>query len=180
MTQLSQPNLDPLAQLNDIIPAEAISWWPLAVGWWVLIGLSILLTALLVSTLIKYYRKYRWRREALELLSEIEQRYFLQFDASDSGDSQYNDSQSNCSRVNNPRVDGELNRLLKQIVSSASTQLDVRAKATGEWQSIIKQRIPVLSLREVEIITTGHYQASAPRLSRETFTALKQWLKAYK
>ncbi len=48
-----------LSQLRDINGLDYISWWPLAPGWWILLGLvfSIWLGVL-------FYRRYRAKKEA--------------------------------------------------------------------------------------------------------------------
>ncbi|MBS9778390.1 MAG: DUF4381 domain-containing protein [Gammaproteobacteria bacterium] len=50
-----------LAQLNTIRLPEPVSWWPLAYGWWVLIGV------LIVITLIACIMLYRHRRSITTL-----------------------------------------------------------------------------------------------------------------
>ena len=48
-----------LSQLKDINGLDKISWWPLATGWWILLGLIIILWISIV-----FYRRYRARKEA--------------------------------------------------------------------------------------------------------------------
>ncbi|WP_161957559.1 DUF4381 domain-containing protein [Mariprofundus sp. EBB-1] len=50
----SGADTDPLAQLRDIHLPDAISWWPLAPGWWMLFALILIIIAALF-----YY--LRWR-----------------------------------------------------------------------------------------------------------------------
>jgi len=47
--------MDPLADLKDIHLPDPVSVWPLALGWWLLVGLLVIL---LVSTFL-LYRKYQ-------------------------------------------------------------------------------------------------------------------------
>jgi len=46
-------NGDPLAQLRDIHLPQAVSWWPPAVGWWLLLALALLLV---------FMGRWLWRR----------------------------------------------------------------------------------------------------------------------
>ncbi len=66
--------MDPQAVLDNLAPLrtpEAISWWPLAPGWWVLaILLVIALTALAVFTW-RRYQANRYRRTALRMLNDL-------------------------------------------------------------------------------------------------------------
>lgn len=59
---------DPLAQLRDIHLPEAISWWPLAFGWWVIVIIFLLTMALFLRYLIKTFVNRRYRRQALAQL----------------------------------------------------------------------------------------------------------------
>lgn len=62
---------DPLAQLRDIHLPEPVAWWPLAFGWWVLIGLLAVALLLLSRHLILRYQSKLYRRQALVKLSLI-------------------------------------------------------------------------------------------------------------
>jgi len=71
---------DPLAQLHDIILPEPISTLPIAIGWWILLFLSI---SLIIGA-VWYYRQQRQRnagkRAALKLLDQISHQYKQQTD----------------------------------------------------------------------------------------------------
>lgn len=73
---------DPLAQLYDIEGLDAINWWPLAFGWWVIV---ILILLALITLAILYWRKRRfersWRYMALKQLTEITQLQSVQLQA---------------------------------------------------------------------------------------------------
>lgn len=59
-----------LSQLRDIHLPPPVSWWPLAIGWWVLIAL----TALIAIGLVWWLRRRvvnRWRRQALSELKQL-------------------------------------------------------------------------------------------------------------
>lgn len=63
---------DPLANLRDIHLPEAISWWPLAPGWWVVIILLCAVTGYLCARLFKRHQRRLYRRQALLRLQQIE------------------------------------------------------------------------------------------------------------
>jgi hypothetical protein len=73
-TNVPDTNLDALENLKPLVAPEAISWWPLAPGWW-LVG--ILLLVALIALLVwgwkywLYYRRTRYQREALQLLESL-------------------------------------------------------------------------------------------------------------
>tara|TARA_B110000003_G_scaffold144431_1_gene145497 strand:- start:1948 stop:2457 length:510 start_codon:yes stop_codon:yes gene_type:complete len=62
---------DPLAQLRDIQLPEPISWWPLALGWWVLIVLAVGVLGWVGLLLIRRYRANLYRRQAIHKLAQI-------------------------------------------------------------------------------------------------------------
>lgn len=60
-------------QLHDIEGLDPISWWPLALGWWVLIGLGIILVfavGCLVASKIAFKRS--WKNDAFKKLAKLE------------------------------------------------------------------------------------------------------------
>lgn len=65
---MSEPLPQALADLQPIHPPAAISWWPPAPGWWVLLGL----TTLLLYVGWRHYRAARPQRAALKALRNIE------------------------------------------------------------------------------------------------------------
>jgi hypothetical protein len=64
---------DPLAQLRDIHLPDPVSWWPIAPGWWIVIGLFAGGLIFLARHLTLRYRRNLYRRQALKKLSFIKQ-----------------------------------------------------------------------------------------------------------
>ncbi len=62
---------DPLAQLHDIIEPEAISQWPLALGWWLLLAIALSALVALLWFWRKKYRQNANKRAALALLDQL-------------------------------------------------------------------------------------------------------------
>ena len=71
-TTLMDPEQIPLRDLH--LPAE-IGWWPLAPGWWVLIGIGAAILLWIAWQQFLAWRANRARRVALRELSWISQRY---------------------------------------------------------------------------------------------------------
>ena len=57
-----------LDALRDIVELPRVSWWPLAVGWWVLLGLVLVALAGVVFHLWWQWRANAYRRAALSEL----------------------------------------------------------------------------------------------------------------
>jgi hypothetical protein len=68
---MNQPQPLPL---HDIHLPPPLSWWPLAPGWWYLLGLIIILSSILYF-LVRWYKKGAIKREALICLQQIEEEY---------------------------------------------------------------------------------------------------------
>lgn len=74
-TMASAPIAQELARLRDIHMPGAISWWPLAPGWYLLAFLLIVLVLTTVYLLARFYRNNRAKRHALRLLATYQQQY---------------------------------------------------------------------------------------------------------
>jgi hypothetical protein len=55
-------------QLRDVHSPDPIGWWPLAVGWWILIGLLIAVLVGATWWLVKRARRERYRKTAVSEL----------------------------------------------------------------------------------------------------------------
>lgn len=63
-----------MQQLHDIEGLDAISFWPLSIGWWVLIACGILVLGCVIWLLrrrLNYLRS--WKRDAFKKLDSLEQ-----------------------------------------------------------------------------------------------------------
>ncbi len=62
-----------LEQLHDIESIDAVSWWPLAIGWWILIGVSVLfVTSLAIYAAYRIAFKRSWKRDTFDKLDSLE------------------------------------------------------------------------------------------------------------
>src|SRR5690349_6593876 len=62
-----------LEQLHDIEGLDPISWWPLPLGWWIVIVVSALFFLLGVWFLIKWITFNRsWKKDTLKKLAKLE------------------------------------------------------------------------------------------------------------
>ncbi|MBT4880285.1 MAG: DUF4381 domain-containing protein [Alphaproteobacteria bacterium] len=64
---------DLLSQLKDIEGLDAISWWPLASGWWLLLALLVAVPlGLLLAIALRKFWKNRWQRQILRHLDSLQ------------------------------------------------------------------------------------------------------------
>lgn len=64
--------MDPLAQLHDIQTPEPIGTFPLAIGWYLLIAIIVLLVVFLVRHIIKQKRLKKNQKQALSSLENAQ------------------------------------------------------------------------------------------------------------
>ncbi|MCB1675836.1 MAG: DUF4381 domain-containing protein, partial [Halioglobus sp.] len=72
---------DPLANLHPLREPLAVSWWPPAPGWWLVLALGIGTVLALTALLLRRYRRSRYRRQALQRLAQMHERYLADGDA---------------------------------------------------------------------------------------------------
>jgi hypothetical protein len=62
-----------LEQLHDIEGLDPISWWPLAIGWWIIIGFGILFTTTLTYFVVRKLAFVRsWKNDTFKKLAQLE------------------------------------------------------------------------------------------------------------
>lgn len=59
-----------LDRLHDIVLPEPVSWWPLAPGWYAVIGLGVVASVFFAWRAFRYWKKNAYRRAALHELSQ--------------------------------------------------------------------------------------------------------------
>ena len=62
-----------LNRLHDLALPPDISWWPLAPGWYVVLGIGIILLLFLIYRAWKQWRANAYRRAALRELGSVEE-----------------------------------------------------------------------------------------------------------
>lgn len=104
---------DILQQLKDIKQPPPVSWWPLAPGWYILLGLAIVI--LLVGTYYgyRYWRRARRRRK---VLAEVDA---LRLTFAQNADKQY--------------IASRLSIILKQVLFVAYSPQEVGGLHGEDW-----------------------------------------------
>ncbi len=70
---------DPLQELRDVHMPDPISWWPPAIGWWMIVVLSVLVVGLFFWARA-HRKRSQPRRVALAQLKQVKQQYVLHAD----------------------------------------------------------------------------------------------------
>lgn len=110
---------DPLAGLHPLREPAAISWWPPAVGWWLLLALAVVCLAALALVLIRRHRANRYRRQALARLEQLHNRYLADGDAA--------------------RFAAHTNALLKAVALAAYPRREVAASSGRQWLDFLQR-----------------------------------------
>ncbi len=113
---------DPLANLHPLRQPEAIGWWPLAPGWWILLALTILVAGLAVYLLRRRYKRNLYRRRALRQLQSLHSRYQADGNAGD--------------------FLGEVNALLKSVALLAFPRAGLASQHGEAWRQFLNRSLP--------------------------------------
>lgn len=149
----------PQLNLIDIIEPEAISNWPLAWGWWVLIIASIVCLILLTYVGITLFQQHKIRSLALQLLDQAKHDY------AQSGD--YN----NYCR--------DVNKTLKRYWSYYRPGSDINALSGKRWvEQLNMQCSKAIFTNSLAIaLIDGPYCQSNDVNPEALETAAKRWIK---
>jgi hypothetical protein len=153
-----------LAQLRDIhLPAE-VSWWPLAIGWWIILFIFLTAGIFAIWALFRSHKKNRYRRLAIAEL--------------DSAWSQWQESQDAAAFVQSA------NAILKRTLAEASAHNNTYAQLnlTGEnWVQLLNEHIKQpLSDNSAQALARAGYQPDPVVDVPELYSAVKRWVETHR
>lgn len=143
--------------LKDIQLPESISWFPLAIGWWVL--LTLVITAIIVGYfLIKKVRIRRLNKTALKMLQRI--------------------NSDDCSDLTKLQL---ISQLLRRLVISKDKRQLV-ASLTGEkWLEYLDKNLPDKPFTQGvgRILLDGQYRAQSKTDIAQLIAICERWIRQY-
>lgn len=148
---------DPLAQLRDIHLPEPISWWPPAIGWWLLAAL-IIIFLMAGFWLYKRWQKGLYRRAAIRQINQLV------------------DHQ-------NPTIASDLNQLLKAVAQHSYSTLEVSRLTASEWLDFLDNSANMQAFCNGpgQILATAPYEKNpAIRNIDELKKCCIQWIRRHK
>jgi hypothetical protein len=156
--------MENLPQLQDIHLAANPSWWPLAIGWWLLISILIFLLAWLFLKLRQHAKLKKQRREILAKLNVLET----------------NLNKSTCNEVV-----GDINILLRQLAIHYYPRKKIASLTGYNWLQFLDQsgKTSGFSKGAGRILIEAPYQPeTASRQDQnfnkeEFFPLIKRWIK---
>src|SRR5690606_16076520 len=151
-----------LQQLRDIHLPPPTSWWPPAPGWWVLATASLLIFAALAIWLWRRRVRNRYRRAALQQLSELR--------------SQWQRNPDDRALIES------VNRLLKQVALTAYPRQRVAALTGPDWLVFLDSgRKQPRFTEPARRALAAAYQAQPQPVAAETlFAAADYWIRRHR
>lgn len=111
---------DVLASLKDIHLPKAISWWPLAPGWYALILLVLFAVSMLIYFLYQRHQNALAKNKALQRLQQYKKAYEQEH--------------------NNPLASAQISELLKQVALVYYPRDEVAGLHGDEWILFLNQK----------------------------------------
>jgi len=148
-----------LEQLRDVHTPDSIGSWPPAIGWVLLVVFITLGISALVWFTIRWYRANAWRRAALKEFKLLKQSY---------------------QQSPSPQSLSMIVILLKRCASTVKQNSALLAVTGEQWRLTLQESESPLQTHDLELLTTGHYQASCERLDSSALSRIERWIKDLK
>lgn len=155
---MNSPDPASLQNLNDIVLPETVGWWPLASGWYFLIGILLVILAWLTYTSVRRWINNRYRRAALQQLQLLA-----------------DDIQNTHKRVTGLR---QIPVLLKRTALSVYPRGDLASLTGKDWHDFLNSKVSKPSFPEATACLLDEVSYSTGDLSKVDTQAAKDLLKA--
>jgi hypothetical protein len=152
---------DPLAQLKDIHTPDPVAWWPLALGWWVVIFIGVVLLIALILWALKRKRQRRYVTQAQTELQALAN-----------------------SKLNTNEFIAAVNGILKRVALHRNRNYKIGTLSGQAWLAYLDQSLAKNSTAFREgcgrALGEAAYQPS-PEVDHKAVTALaKRWISQHK
>ena len=166
---MKSPDPASLQNLNDIVLPATVGWWPLAPGWYFLIGLLLTVLAWLGYRSLHLWMNNRYRRAALRELQSLEERIHA--------------SEERGAEVRDAKL-RQIPILLKRTALSVYPRSQVASLSGKDWFHFLNSTVENPSFTEFIANTLSKISYSSGELSDIDSTATaallnasRQWLK---
>ncbi len=149
------PSVNPELPLRDIHLPDPVSWWPLAIGWWLLLALLILLP-IIVLAVKKLIARRQLRKLALAELSNIESSF-----------GQHKNSQLLVS---------EISILLRRICISRFPRRDVAGLNGEAWTCFLNSQSNSFDADTCQALINGPFQKQCDINDQTLISACRHWI----
>ncbi len=147
--------MNPELPLRDIHLPDPVSWWPLAIGWWLALALVILI-ALLIWAVRRFNARRLLRKQALAELTNIEASF---------GQHQ-----------NNQQLVSEISVLLRRICISRFPRAEVAGLNGEAWTSFLNTQTNSFDTETSQALISGPFQKQCDIDSQALINASRHWI----
>lgn len=152
-------NAQALAQLHDIHLPQAIGMWPLAPGWYVLLGLFCLVFLSVSIIAWRYYAHGLAKRQALRTLARYEIEYHQD--------------------QNSQRSSAAISELLKRVALAYYPREQVASLQGEAWLNFLNQMSKDVDFNRVrDALLVCPYQPKAQQDLNLLFDLARRWIRA--
>jgi len=153
-----------LAQLRDIhLPAE-VSWWPLAIGWWIVLFIFLAAGLFAIWALFRNHKNNRYRKLAI---TELDAEW-----------SRWQESQDSAVFVQSA------NAILKRTLAEASTHDNAYAQLSlsgDRWIQLLNQHNKQpLSVNSAKALEYAGYQPDPVVDIPKLYSSVKRWIETHR
>ncbi len=150
-----------LDQLRPNYLPDPVSYWPLAIGWWFIIGCLFIAICIVILLTIRSYRKNRYRSVGLKKASLIFQ--------------QYN------SHGQKRQFAHECNRLLKLVALKAFPRQDIAQLNGEEWLDFLYRSSgnPLFKSPEASALGSDRFKPDQELNVEQLHKLTKSWIKKH-
>ena len=156
-----------LQNLNNIVLPEAAGWWPLASGWYFLLGFLLIILTWFIYTSVKHRINNRYRRIALHQLKLLAQ----EINKTDKRDT----------------VLRQIPILLKRTALTAYPRRQLASLTGKSWHDFLNSKVGTSSFTESNCNSLDNISYSAGSLEKvdaeaasELLKACRHWLKHHR
>ncbi len=153
------PNLpDPLQNLRDVHMPDPISWWPPAVGWWMIMGLLIIGVSLVLWARASRQRT-RPRRVALAQLEQVKQQY--------------------AAHANDQWAITQVSHLLRRYALAVFSRSRVAGLSGQSWLNFLDTTGSTNQFSEGpgQSLRSSPYQSHAPTSASDLLPLVERWIR---
>jgi hypothetical protein len=148
---------DPLAQLRDIHLPEPVSWWPPALGWWLVALTAMVLLIVGGWFYVKYILRKRYRKAALAELRLLQEK--------------------RQSHTNREQL-AQLASLLRRVAIQTCGRHQVAPLAGDRWLRFLDEsgHTDQFSNGVGRLLGEDHYRAETKMIPQELFQLAGKWI----
>lgn len=149
-------------QLKGIDLPDAVSWWPLAIGWWFVIALSLITISIVSYKLLKKIKQNKYRKTANFELQDA----FKSWQQSDDALTYLQSS----------------NAILKRVIREIEQNSNVTSlsKSGNDWSALLQQYAKQpLSDETLSALSSECYQAKPNVDVAQVHGQIKAWLSSH-